>query len=238
MKGLDFTTVLKLPNGIAISETVIVSWVVMLVLIVFSLLVTRAMKEIPRGIQNIVELGIDALNKYASAQFGRYASFLGCYMGTLFLFLLVANVIPCITPVGFEFAGHEYSPPFEIKPPSRDISFTAPLAMLTVLFTIIFGIAARKPVGWLANHLQPIPFMLPFNILEYATRLLSLSLRLFGNMLGGFVIMSLLEGLMPIALPAIASLYFDFFDGLMQAGIFTFLSCIYISEACKTEHSI
>jgi F-type H+-transporting ATPase subunit a len=236
MEGLGFHTVFKLPYGIAISETIVVSWAVMLVIIVFAFVTTRVLKERPRGIQNMIEYGVDMLNKFANYQFGRYASFLGSYMGTVFLFLLVANILPCITPVGLEFAGREFKPPFEIKPPARDISFTVPFATISVLFTIVFGIAARKPAGWLGNFLKPVPFMLPFNILEYATRLLSLSLRLFGNILGGFVIMRLLEGLLPVGLPPIASLYFDFFDGLMQAAIFTFLSCLYISEACKLEH--
>jgi F-type H+-transporting ATPase subunit a len=77
--------------------------------------------------------------------------------------------------------------------------------------------------------------MLPFNIMEYGTRLISLALRLFGNILGGYIMMRLIEGLLPVALPMILSLYFDFFDGLVQAGIFVFLTSIYISEAVKVH---
>jgi F-type H+-transporting ATPase subunit a len=69
--------------------------------------------------------------------------------------------------------------------------------------------------------------------MEYGTRLISLSLRLFGNILGAFVLMSMIEGLCPAVLPAILSLYFDFFDGLIQAMIFVFLTSLYISEAVK-----
>jgi F-type H+-transporting ATPase subunit a len=75
--------------------------------------------------------------------------------------------------------------------------------------------------------------MLPFNIMEYGTRLISLALRLFGNMLGGYVLMGMIEGLLPVALPVVLSLYFDFFDGLIQAAIFTFLTSLYIGEAVK-----
>jgi F-type H+-transporting ATPase subunit a len=77
--------------------------------------------------------------------------------------------------------------------------------------------------------------MLPFNIMEYGTRLVSLALRLFGNILGGYVMMHLIEGLFPIALPMVASLYFDFFDGMIQAVIFVFLTSLYISEAVKVH---
>jgi F-type H+-transporting ATPase subunit a len=60
-------------------------------------------------------------------------------------------------------------------------------------------------------------------------------LRLFGNILGGFVLMELIQKLLPVALPAVLSLYFDFFDGLLQAGIFVFLTSLYISEAVKVH---
>jgi len=77
--------------------------------------------------------------------------------------------------------------------------------------------------------------MLPFNIMEYGTRLISLALRLFGNILGGVVLMSLIEKALPLALPMVLSLYFDFFDGMIQAAIFVFLTSLYISEAVKVH---
>jgi F-type H+-transporting ATPase subunit a len=77
--------------------------------------------------------------------------------------------------------------------------------------------------------------MLPFNLLEYIIRPLSLCLRLFGNILGGFVIMLLVEQALPVPLviPAILSLYFDFFDGLIQAVVFTFLTTLFVAEAVE-----
>jgi F-type H+-transporting ATPase subunit a len=75
--------------------------------------------------------------------------------------------------------------------------------------------------------------MLPFNLLEYGIRPLSLSLRLFGNILGAFVLMRLIEMVMPVFLPPIFGLYFDLFDGIIQAVIFTYLSTVYIAEAIE-----
>jgi F-type H+-transporting ATPase subunit a len=75
--------------------------------------------------------------------------------------------------------------------------------------------------------------MLPFNILEYGIRPLSLCLRLFGNILGAFILMHLIEGLIPVGVPMIFSLYFDFIDGLIQAAVFAFLSTLYIAEAME-----
>jgi len=107
--------------------------------------------------------------------------------------------------------------------------------MISISLVLICGFASRGVKGWFKNFLRPSPIMLPFNILEYATRLVSLSLRLFGNILGALVLMSLIEKLLPVGLPMVFSLYFDFFDGLLQAIIFVFLTSLYISEAVKVH---
>jgi F-type H+-transporting ATPase subunit a len=75
--------------------------------------------------------------------------------------------------------------------------------------------------------------MLPFNLMEYLIKPLSLSLRLFGNILGAYIIMQLIEAVMPVVMPPILGLYFDLFDGLIQAVVFSFLSTIYIAEAIE-----
>jgi F-type H+-transporting ATPase subunit a len=217
------------PNGIAITETVIISWLVMGILIGLSLILTSNLKQIPKGAQTILEAVVEFLNNFSKNQFGKSSTVFAPYVGTLFLFLLFANIIGVLTPV--EALG--FKPPFEIKPPTRDINVTAPLACLTILLVIVCNIKSKGVVGWFKRFLHPVPFMLPFNILEYGTRLLSLSLRLFGNILGGLILMHLIEGLIPVAVPMVLSLYFDFFDGFIQAAIFTFLSVLYISEALQ-----
>jgi F-type H+-transporting ATPase subunit a len=151
------------------------------------------------------------------------------------LFLVFVNILPALSPMSVSFAGHSYTPMFVIKPPARDINFTAALAILTILMVIIGGFKARGIKGWAKNLLHPVPMMLPFNLLEYIIRPTSLCLRLFGNILGGFVILRLIEAVLPLALPPILSLWFDFLDGLIQALVFAFLSTLYIAEAVKVE---
>ncbi|MDR3325559.1 MAG: F0F1 ATP synthase subunit A [Spirochaetaceae bacterium] len=230
--GYDIVFAIPLFGGLAITETVVVSWCVMLALIALALAATKGMRLAPVGAQCLVEAGVEALDGFAKERFGRWARFLGPYMGTLFLFLLLSNVVGFLTPVEFSFLGAEYRAPFAIKPPTRDVNVTAPLACMTILMTLFFGFASRGPVGWLKKLVYPVPFMLPFNLMEYGTRLLSLSLRLFGNILGGMILMVLITGIVPVGLPPVFSLYFDFFDGLLQAAIFVFLSVLYVSEAC------
>jgi F-type H+-transporting ATPase subunit a len=79
--------------------------------------------------------------------------------------------------------------------------------------------------------------MLPFNLMEYLIRPTSLCLRLFGNILGGFIIMRLVESVVPFFLPPLLSLYFDFLDGLIQALVFTFLTVLFVAEAAAGEES-
>ncbi|MCL2318701.1 MAG: F0F1 ATP synthase subunit A [Treponema sp.] len=220
-------------HAIPITETVIISWAVMLILIAGSLILTSRLKEIPRGPQALLETAVEFLNNFAKDQFGSFAAFLGPYMGALFLFLLLSNIIGVISPVELKVFGREFIPPFSIRPPTKDINVTAALGLISMTMVVVSGFAARGFTGWFKNLLTPVPIMLPFNIMDYGTRLLSLSLRLFGNILGAFVLMSLIEGVLPLALPAVLSLYFDFFDGIMQAGIFVFLTSLYISEAVK-----
>jgi F-type H+-transporting ATPase subunit a len=238
MEALEIKTIFTITLfniNIPITETVIVSWGVMVILIVGSLLLTRKLKEVPAGAQTILETAVEFLNNFAQNQFGRFAKYLGPYMGTLLLFILLSNIAAVVSPVGFTFLGHAFTPPFPIRPPTKDINVTAAFAVITLLLIIVCGFAARGFVGWFKRLFYPIPFMLPFNLMDYATRPLTLALRLFGNMLGGLVMMTLIEGLLPVALPAVMSLYFDFFDGIIQAVIFVFLSSLYIAEAVKVN---
>lgn len=238
MEALDIEVIFYIyvmGRRLPITETVIVSWIVMAVLIAGALLLTRRLQMIPRGGQTLAEAAVEFLNTFAKEQFGPLARHLGPYIGTLFLFLLTANVIGVISPIEFKGFGREFRPPFAIRPPTRDINVTASLALISIALVIICGLKARGIRGWLGHFLHPLPMMLPFNIMEYGTRLVSLALRLFGNILGGYVLMHLIEGLVPIGLPMVAALYFDFFDGLVQAGIFVFLTCLYIAEAVKVH---
>ena len=238
MEALEIKTIFTLTLAgipVSITETVIISWVVMLILIAASFAFTRRLKEIPSGPQAILESMIEFLNKFTKDQFGSFSKYLSPYMGSLFLFLFLANIIGFLSPLEIKALGREFSPPFIIRPPTRDINVTAALALISILLVLVSGFAARGVKGWFKRLLYPLPIMLPFNIMEYATRLISLSLRLFGNVMGSFVMMHLIGGLFPIALPMVFSLYFDFFDGIIQAVIFVFLTSLYISEAVKVH---
>jgi F-type H+-transporting ATPase subunit a len=236
-EALNFVEVLRfqifgLP--VSINETVIVSWVTMAVLVSLSLILTRRLQTVPRGPQVILEAMVEFLNNFSKEQFGRRAKIYGPYIGTVFLFLLLANIIPVFSPVSVSFGGRSYHPLFVIKPPARDINFTAALAILSILMVLAGGLRARGFLGWCKNLFRPVPMMLPFNLMEYLIRPTSLCLRLFGNILGGFIIMRLIEAVVPLGLPPVLSLYFDFLDGLIQALVFSFLTTLFVAEAVET----
>ena len=231
-EALAFKTVFTVHLGsisIPISETVVTTWIVMAILIVTSLLLTRRLREVPKGSQVLLEGFIGGLNGFFKDQIGHHWKHFAPWLGTVALFLGVANLISFISPMG----GFGFEPPFSLKPPTRDINVTAALAVMTIIIVIVSAIVFKGFRKWLKTFVAPAPFMLPFNIIEYAIKPMSLCLRLFGNILGAFIIMEIIGMLAPLFLPPIASLYFDFFDGLIQAVVFTFLSTLYISEAIE-----
>jgi F-type H+-transporting ATPase subunit a len=111
---------------------------------------------------------------------------------------------------------------------------TLPLAAMTLCLVFYSTFRYRGPLGTLKDLFKPLPVMLPFKIMEYGTKPLSLCLRLFGNIVAAFLIMELVFYFMGI-LAAPLSAYFDFFDGILQAYIFAFLTCLYIGEALEMD---
>jgi F-type H+-transporting ATPase subunit a len=215
--------------SVPISDTVISTWIVMVLLFVFAFFATRRLKEVPHGLQVFVEYFIEFADNFTSENIGHHGKKYAPYLGSIFLFLCTANILPMITPVG----GFGFEPPFVIKPLTRDINITAAFAIVTMLVVLYSAVKYRGPGGFLKSFAKPLPFMVPFNALEYFVKPLSLTLRLFGNILGAYIIMQVIEVILPLALPPVLSLYFDLFDGLIQAVVFTFLSTVYIAEAIE-----
>ena len=111
------------------------------------------------------------------------------------------------------------------KPPTKDMNVTAALAFMSIVLIEVAGIRQKGAKGWVKSFAEPIPIILPINIMEIFIKPLSLCMRLFGNVLGSFVIMEVL--------PAVFSCYFDIFDGLIQAYVFVFLTSLFIKEATE-----
>ncbi len=229
---------------IPVSDSIIMMWLIMAVIIVLAYIFTRKLKTVPEGKQNVVELVVETINNIIKGNMGHHWKDFAPYFGTILLFLVFANTVSLFSLLptahelyqitGLEF--FEHLPEFAILPPTKDYNVTLAMALMTVFLVLVAGIKYRGFKGWLKGFLKPSPVMLPFHILDYGTRTLSLSLRLFGNILAGYIIMELLYLSAPLpvkTLIPVGSFFFDMFDALLQAYIFVFLSSIYIAEAIE-----
>lgn len=224
-----------------ISETIIVMWIVMAFLIITAFILTRNLKTIPEGKQNIAEIFVEFINNFGKTNIGHHYKLFTPYLGTLLLFLLFSNVISIFNIIpdpeqlysitGLKF--FENLPAIHMRPPTKDINITASFALISIAYVLVAGIRVKKFGGWLKSFAEPVPVMVPFKILDYFIRPMSLCFRLFGNILGAFIIMELAYAAFAFAFPAALSIYFDLFDGGLQAYIFVFLTSLYIAEAIE-----
>lgn len=204
-------------GGIPVTDTIVVSWFIVAFLGLLFWLGGRKLKNIPDGLQNVLEIVLDFISSFVTDVTGPKGEVIIPYIGTVAMYLVVANVIGA----------------FGISPPTRDINIAASLAVLTMVYVIYSSIRARGFKGWLKSFTEPLSIILPFKILDIFTRPLSLAVRLFGNIMAGFIIMELVKGFVPVIVPSFLSLYFDFFDGLIQAVVFSLLTVMYIHEGIE-----
>ena len=203
-----------------IPESVVISWGIMAFLVIGSILLTRNLRvdhisKRQAMLEMVYNLGNSFFENLLGEQGKRYVPYL----------MTVALYIACSNLIGV----------FGIKPPTKDLNVTAALALMSIILIEYAGIHARGGVGFLKSLAAPTPVMTPMNILEIAIRPTSLCMRLFGNVLGAFVIMELIKLVVPVFVPAVFSLYFDLFDGLIQTYVFVFLTSLFMKETMGGE---
>ena len=206
--------------GLQIPESVVVSWGIMAFLVIGSMLLTRNLRvdHITKR-QAILETVVTMLNDFFTGLLGEQGKRYVPYLMSVALYIACSNLIGV----------------FGIKPPTKDLNVTAALALMSICLIEYSGIHARGGVGFLKSLAAPTPIMAPMNVLEIAIRPTSLCMRLFGNVLGAFVIMELIKLVVPVFVPAIFSLYFDLFDGLIQTYVFVFLTSLFMKETMGEE---
>ena len=214
---LNAETVFTIPvlGGIGICESVVVTWIIMAAFLVFCLIATRNLKvRNPSKGQQALEFAVTWLQNLVGNIIGEEGKDYVPYLVSVLIYLGIANLIGII---GF-------------KPPTKDLNVTAALGIMSIILIQIAGIRKKGAKGWLKSFTEPIAIVTPINILELFIKPLSLAMRLFGNVLGAFVVMKLIEGVLPVGAPVVLSLYFDLFDGLIQAYVFVFLTSLYMQE--------
>ena len=120
-----------------------------------------------------------------------------------------------------------------LKPPTKDLNVTAGLAVMSIILIEYSCLKVKGSKGFVHSFAEPMPIIAPLNVLELFIKPLSLCMRLFGNVVGAFVVMELIKLVVPAILPVPFSMYFDIFDGLIQAYVFVFLTSLFMKEAME-----
>lgn len=199
--------------------------IVMLILIGFSIAAGCAMKkasEVPGGFQNVVELIVEKLDGMVDNTMGKNAVKYYNYIGTVFIFILFSNISGLLG----------------LRPPTADYGVTLPLGVLTFILVHFNQFKYQKPKAIWADMCSPLPpwlpIWLPINVISEIAVPISLSLRLFANILSGTIMMTLVYGLLGWVAsiwPAALHVYFDLFSGAIQTYVFCMLTMTYISNA-------
>lgn len=212
-----------------ITTTHVCVLIVMLILLGLAFAVNRAMKhasEIPTGFQNVAELIVEKLDGMVHGVMGKKGDKFVNYIGTIFIFILVSNI----------------SGLFGLRPPTADYGVTLPLALMTFCIIHFVQFKYNKPKDiWkdLCSPLPPwLPIWFPINLISEIAVPISLSLRLFANVLSGTIIMALVYALLSkfaYFWPGVLHAYFDIFSGCIQTYVFCMLTMTYISNQMGEE---
>jgi len=212
---------------IPITNVVVMSWIAMAVIILWALVSTRKLKLVPVGLQNTAEIAVETMNDFCENIIGHTGRKFAPYLGTVAAFLAIANTLGALFMA--ELTGGV------VAPITRGLAVPAALALMTIVIVIGAGIQKKGVGGFFKSLFKPVAFLFPFKVLEFFIKPLSLSMRLYGNIFGAYILMEMIIHAFPAVLPSIVCLYFDLFDGLLQALVFILLSSLYIAEEVEDE---
>jgi len=222
-------------GGLPINETMVVSWLVMAVIILLAYLGTRKLERIPGKAQLVTEGYVSVVYSMVEQSMGKDKLGFAPYIGTLFAFSLFSSL----------------SSLFGLRPPTADLNTTLGWALITFFLVQANGIRQKGLKGYLKGFMDPLPMLLPLNLISEISNPISLSFRHFGNIAGGMVITMLLYNflawlssvvlgfipfidaipLLQVGIPAVLSIYFDLFTSVLQAFIFCMLTMVFVAMA-------
>ena len=209
---------------IIIHDSIFNVWVVTILLSIFAIIVNNKIKKAniddePSGFLNAIELLIESIQNLVKSTMGEQNLGFASYIFTLITFLVASNL--------FGLTG--------LTPPTSDYSVTISLALITFVLSQYWNFKnSGGLLGYLKGYTEPMAILTPLNVIGDLANPVSLSFRLFGNIMGGGIIMALLYSALGYFAPVITAplhIYFDIFSGVLQAFIFTMLSMIFIGGA-------
>ena len=204
---------------LGISVTVVTTWAIMLVLGAFSALATRRLRDDPGPLQTVLEGVVLAMERAIAAVYPQTPRMLLPFVGTLWLFLLAANLLGIVPG---------------LHSPTRDLSLTAALALLVFLSVHWYGIRADGLRAYLRHYFSPNPILFPFHVMSELSRTVALAVRLFGNMasleMAALLVLLLAGFLVPVPI-----LLLHVIEALVQAYIFGMLALVYIAGGIQSQ---
>jgi len=209
------STVLFHLGPVAITRPVATTWAIMLFLAAGCRLVTRRLRQRPDGRQAVIEIVVTGMARQIAEVIRKDPRPFLPVLGTLFLFLAVANLSGVLPGV---------------EAPTARLETPAALALIVFFSVHFFGIRARGLRAYVARFAEPRLIMLPLNILSEVTRTFSLMVRLFGNVMSGEFVIALVLALAGLFVP-IPLMVLEILVGLVQAYIFTVLASVFIGAA-------
>jgi F-type H+-transporting ATPase subunit a len=202
---------------VPITQAVLTTWAIMAILVVGSFLLTRRLALVPGTRQATLELIVTTMDTQIRETTGAAPAPYRSFIGTLFLFILVSNWSSLIPGV---------------EPPTAKLETDAALAVLVFLSVIWFGVRGAGVGGYLKSFAAPNVAMIPLNVLESITRVFSMFVRLFGNVMSGVFVVGIVASLAGLLVP-IPLMALDLLTGLVQAYIFAVLAMVFISATVE-----
>ena len=215
------------------AQTEITTYFVIIILRFLSIVANKNLRpEIPDQLQNITESITEFIQNLSKTQIGKSDYFRWiAFLGTVFLFIFLSNWTGALFPWKFFII-----PNGELAAPTNDINTTVALALLTSIAYFYAGFS-KKGISYFQRYVFPAAFLLPVNVLEDFTKPLSLSFRLFGNILADELVVKVLVALVPLVVP-IPLIILGLFTSAIQALVFATLAGAYIGEAVEEHHLI
>lgn len=210
-------------GGVNVSLSAVMGSVIVLILVVLMWLLNRHIRKFtdqPKGLQNLVELAVESMHKFAAGKVGKVADVVAPYVMALMMYIMFGTLI--------ELLG--------LPAVTSDLSATLALGMMSFVMTNVIAFKVLGPKGRVKRLASPMAVALPIKVLTDVVAPFSMALRLFANVLVGAIIMELIYSAMaslPIAIPAVVASYFSLAHPLIQVYVYGLLSLNYISEAIE-----
>nr|P21903.1 RecName: Full=ATP synthase subunit a, sodium ion specific; AltName: Full=ATP synthase F0 sector subunit a; AltName: Full=F-ATPase subunit 6 [Propionigenium modestum]CAA38579.1 ATPase a subunit [Propionigenium modestum]CAA46894.1 ATPase a subunit [Propionigenium modestum] len=227
----DFPFAMEMASGVygfPVTITVISTWFVMLFLIMVFRWSSKNLEVVPERKQAFFETIYGFLDDLYGQLLGNWKKKYFTYIGTLFLFLLISNIVSFFPIPGFSSENGVFSIAPALRTPTADLNTTVGLALLTTYSFIAASFRTSGFFGFFKGLFEPMPLMFPINLAGEFAKPTNISIRLFGNMFAGMVILGLLYKAAPVLIPAPLHLYFDLFSGVVQSFVFIMLTMVYI----------